>query len=54
MKAKIILAASLLHMAAGAQAHVANVDPIEHVLAHSWLLLLLPLLGFLAPFSKRR
>ena len=55
MKAKSIVVAPLLVMAADAQAHVADIGSIRHVLEHSWLLLLLlPLLGLLAPHFRRR
>lgn len=56
MKAKSILVVPLLLMAAGAQAHVAGTEPIRHALEHGWLLLLLllPVLGLLAPLFRRR
>jgi len=54
MKAKPIFVVPLLLMAADAQAHVADIEPIGHALEHSWLLLLLPVLGLLAPLFRRR
>ena len=55
MKAKSIFVVPLLVMAADAQAHVAETDPIGHALEHGWLLLLLlPVLGILVPLLRRR
>jgi len=55
MKAKPIIVLPLLAMAADAQAHLADIESIRHVLEHNWLLLLLlPVLGLLAPLFRRR
>jgi len=55
MKAKSIFVVLLLLMVSGAQAHVAGTEPIRHALEHGWLLLLLlPVLGLLAPLFRRR